>query len=122
MISMTRPLPTPGYRPPTEQLLDRMRAEGDARAALAGRRARRTLQEMDPGYVRQPILTLHRPAMADDACPVCTRWRCNGTDCPPAALASTKTPQCTSGQCSRCGGRFEDWNGGICDACQAAGR
>ncbi|MDH6224336.1 hypothetical protein [Streptomyces sp. MJP52] len=27
-----------------------------------------------------------------------------------------------SGQCSRCGGWFPDWSGGICDACTAAGR
>jgi rRNA maturation endonuclease Nob1 len=26
------------------------------------------------------------------------------------------------GQCSRCGGWFEDWSGGVCDACTAAGR
>ncbi|MFD1309016.1 hypothetical protein [Streptomyces kaempferi] len=22
-----------------------------------------------------------------------------------------------SGQCSECGGIFDDWNGGVCDAC-----
>jgi hypothetical protein len=27
-----------------------------------------------------------------------------------------------SGQCSRCGGRFAGWNGGVCGACKAAGR
>lgn len=26
------------------------------------------------------------------------------------------------GQCSVCGGRFDDWPGGICDACLATGR
>jgi hypothetical protein len=27
-------------------------------------------------------------------------------------------PVGASGQCSDCGGWFEDWNGGVCDACQ----
>ncbi|MFC9035385.1 hypothetical protein [Streptomyces arboris] len=40
---------------------------GDDRAAVADRRARHTLQEMIPGYKRQPVLILHQPAMADDA-------------------------------------------------------
>lgn len=65
-------------------LLARMAAEGDARVP-EGRRARRTLQEMAPGYERQLVLTLHRPVMADDACPLCGRWSCNGSDCPPGA-------------------------------------
>ncbi|MEV6617315.1 hypothetical protein AB0N31_26375 [Streptomyces sp. NPDC051051] len=26
------------------------------------------------------------------------------------------------GQCSRCGGWFPDWNGGICSACKVTGR
>ncbi|WP_254585071.1 hypothetical protein [Streptomyces sp. AC04842] len=65
-------------------LLARMVRETDARVP-AGRRARRTLQEMMPGYERQPVLTLHRPAMADDACPLCGRWSCTGSDCPPSA-------------------------------------
>ncbi|MET9335951.1 hypothetical protein ABZX78_32915 [Streptomyces cellulosae] len=65
-------------------LLARMVRETDARVP-AERRARRTLQEMMPGYERQPVLTLHRPAMADDACPLCGRWSCTGSDCPPSA-------------------------------------
>lgn len=64
MISMAQPLPPSGERPPglqaLAQLLTRMTAEGDARAAQAGRRARRTLQEMAPGYDRPPLLSLHR--------------------------------------------------------------
>ncbi|MFE6788203.1 hypothetical protein ACFVFF_38780 [Streptomyces sp. NPDC057680] len=122
MISMTRPQPALGHRP-TQQLLDRMCAEGDARAERAGRRARRTLQEMDPSYVRQPLLTLHRPVMAGGACPVCERFSCDGTDCPPAAaVASASTPPAaTGGQCSSCGGWFEGWNGGICSGCKPAG-
>ncbi|MFC8277802.1 hypothetical protein ACFUJR_35785 [Streptomyces sp. NPDC057271] len=109
-------------------LLDRMAAEGDARAVWNGRRARRTLQEMMPGYARQPILTLHRPVMADDACPLCGRWGCTGTNCPSAAASSAPAvatmapPAATSGQCQKCGGRFEGWNGGVCDACRALGR
>ncbi|MHC3394880.1 hypothetical protein ACLQ2E_36385, partial [Streptomyces lavendulocolor] len=51
-------------------LLARLVREPDARVP-PGRGAQRTLQEMMPGYGRQPVLTLHRPAMADDACPLC---------------------------------------------------
>lgn len=25
---------------------------------------------------------------------------------------------CASGQCSKCGGWFPDWDGGVCSACQ----
>ena len=31
-------------------------------------------------------------------------------------------PVSESGQCSVCSGRFDDWNGGVCDACRAVGR
>jgi hypothetical protein len=44
-------------------------------------RARRTLQEMVPGYERQPVLVLHRPEM-NDACPLCGRWSCTGKCAP----------------------------------------
>ncbi|GAX57293.1 hypothetical protein SO3561_08863 [Streptomyces olivochromogenes] len=27
-----------------------------------------------------------------------------------------------SGQCNGCGGVFDNWNGGVCDACKAIGR
>jgi hypothetical protein len=43
----------------------------------------------------------------------------------PAALACASLPAvhtAASGQCSECGGIFPDWNGGVCGACQAAGR
>ncbi|MFC7968102.1 hypothetical protein [Streptomyces cinereoruber] len=68
MASMSRPLPDPQHHPAPAvvqlgQLLDRMRVAGDIRAVLHGRRARRTLQEMAPGYERQPILRL-APALA----------------------------------------------------------
>ncbi|WP_432095671.1 hypothetical protein [Streptomyces sp. bgisy100] len=105
-------------------LLARMAAEGDARARRAGRGARRTLQQMMPGYERQPVLLLHRPTMADDACTVCGRWSCTGGDCPPSATPAPAATQDTdtaphgaAGQCSSCGGWFEDWNGGVCNAC-----
>lgn len=65
-----------------QQLVQQLVDDGDDRAAAAGRRARRTLQEMNPGYERQPVLILHRPAMADDACGLCHRWNCTGHDCP----------------------------------------
>lgn len=94
-------------------LLARMVREADARVP-AERRARRTLQEMAPGYERQPVLTLYRPVMADDACPVCARWSCKGgSDCPPGAVpapaASVIVPMVTGGggwQCDRCGQWF----------------
>ncbi|MEU6631745.1 hypothetical protein ABZ905_26210 [Streptomyces parvus] len=63
------------------QLVGRLVADGDHRAAAAGRRARRTLQEMNPGFIRQPVLILHRPTMSD-ACGLCHRWNCTGHDCP----------------------------------------
>ncbi|MDU0300556.1 MULTISPECIES: hypothetical protein [unclassified Streptomyces] len=71
-------------------LLARMVREADARVP-EGRRARRTLQEMVPGYERQPVLTLYRPVMADDACPLCGRWSCTGSDCPPGAAPAPST-------------------------------
>lgn len=67
------------------QLVEQLVVDGDTRAAVAGRRARRTLQEMAPGYVRQPVLILHRPVMGQ--CPLCERWNCPGHDCPPGVTA-----------------------------------
>lgn len=109
-------------------LLARMVREADARIPV-GRRARRTLQEMMPGFQRQPLLTLHRSAMTDDACPVCGYWRCRcseagaHTPVPDDAAqdpAPAPAPACASnggGQCSVCGGWFEGWSGGVCSAC-----
>ncbi|MEV4790118.1 hypothetical protein AB0K53_32585 [Streptomyces tuirus] len=74
-------------------LLARMVRESDERIPTE-RRARRTLQEMAPGYERQPVLTLHRPVMADDACPLCGRWSCPGTDCPPGAAPAPALAVC----------------------------
>ncbi|WUH72172.1 hypothetical protein OHB13_38265 (plasmid) [Streptomyces sp. NBC_00440] len=73
------------------QLVDRLVVTGDDRARAAGRRARRTLAEMAPGYTRQPILRLTRPlpmAGANDACPLCHRWNCDRTNCPPSRSAA----------------------------------
>ncbi|WP_159031390.1 hypothetical protein [Streptomyces sp. S8] len=67
------------------ELVEQLVADGDDRAAVAGRRARRTLQEMAPGHVRQPVLILHRPVMGQ--CPLCERWNCPGHDCPPGVTA-----------------------------------
>ncbi|MEU0102941.1 hypothetical protein [Streptomyces sp. NPDC006267] len=68
-----------------QQIVQQLVDDGDARAAVAGRRARRTLQEMAPGYVRQPVLILHRPVMGQ--CPLCLRFNCGGHDCPPGVTA-----------------------------------
>ncbi|MFJ2202378.1 hypothetical protein [Streptomyces violaceusniger] len=51
-------------------LLARMVREADSRI-LAERRVRRTLQ--------------HRPTM--DMCPLCERFNCSGSDCPPPSVA-----------------------------------
>ncbi|MEU0001830.1 hypothetical protein ABZ069_33460 [Streptomyces microflavus] len=67
-------------------LVEQLVADGDTRAATAGRRVRRTLQEMAPGYDRQPVLILHRPVMGGQ-CPLCERFNCPGHDCPPFATA-----------------------------------
>ncbi|MEU9631492.1 hypothetical protein AB0D89_32475 [Streptomyces luteogriseus] len=111
-------------------LLVRMVRESDARIPIE-RRVRRTLQEMVPGYERQPVLTLHLPVMADDACPLCGRWSCNGSDCPPSAAPAPATELVATGggqQCSKCGGWFGVTAGRpapatawTCDACSALG-
>ncbi|MEV2264543.1 hypothetical protein AB0J13_38575 [Streptomyces anulatus] len=72
------------------QLVRQLVDDGDDQAAEAGRRARRTLQEMAPGHVRQPVLILHRPTM--EQCPLCLRFNCGGHDCPPGVTATR--PEC----------------------------
>ncbi|MFC9131868.1 hypothetical protein ACFT4A_34235 [Streptomyces sp. NPDC057099] len=109
-------------------LLTRMVRVADARVK-PGRRARRTVQEMVPGYERQPVLTLFRPVMDNDACPLCGRWSCDPSNCPPASAAPAPAVTGSGNQCSRCGGWFGvtaaapapaiAWT---CDACQALGR
>ncbi|WP_411093577.1 hypothetical protein [Streptomyces sp. 049-1] len=85
-------------------LLARMVHEADSRVPTE-RRARRTLQEMLPGYERQPVLILYRPVMADDACGLCGRWNCDPSNCPPGAAP---VPATASGQlqCDSCGNWF----------------
>lgn len=110
------------------ELLTHMVRQADTRVA-GGRRARRTVQEMVAGYERQPVLTLYRPVMADDACPLCGRWNCDPSSCPPSSTAAPAPTVTGSGnQCSKCGGWFgvtaaqpapaTAWT---CDACQALG-
>ncbi|MFD4764328.1 hypothetical protein ACFWOJ_37575 [Streptomyces sp. NPDC058439] len=75
------------------QLVQQLVADGDDRAQVAGRRARRTLAEMAPGYDRQPILYLTRPLTfrsADDACVLCGYWtcRCGGIAPAPTTMAT----------------------------------
>ncbi|MFF3975067.1 hypothetical protein ACFYZ6_35170 [Streptomyces rubiginosohelvolus] len=70
------------------RLVQQLVADGDQRAATAGRQAPRTVQEMAPGLERQPVLRMvDRPltfaptsskAGADDACVLCGRWLCGG--------------------------------------------
>lgn len=92
-----------GYeRDETDQfnrLVQQLVADGDERAAVAGRGARRTLLEMDPGHDRQPVLQMTRPltfaptasrAGADDACILCGRWLCGGNCFAPAPTPSLR--------------------------------
>ena len=61
------------------QFVQHLIDDGDDRARAAGRRARRTLAEMIPGYEQQPVLRLTGPLTfqsADDACAICGFWKC----------------------------------------------
>jgi hypothetical protein len=115
-------------------LLARMVRQSDA-GIPAERRARRTLQEMLPGYERQPVLVLHRPMMADDACALCGRWNCDPNNCPPASVAPEPATADGGMQCDVCGGVFgvlpapADMQATVpaptawtCSACQNLGR
>ncbi|MCX5055094.1 hypothetical protein [Streptomyces sp. NBC_00474] len=128
---MTRPRPATAdqdvHRRLGRHLLDVVRAQ-DA-AISTHRRVPRTLQEMLPGYERQPVLTLHRPVMADDACPLCGRWTCDPSNCPPASAAPFPAPAGSGMQCQVCGGWFGvaavqpgEATAWICGACQNLGR
>lgn len=92
------------------QFVDRLVADGDTRARSAGRQARRTLAEMDPGYKRQPVLLLTRPLNFRSA------NSCLGHDCPPSAAPA---PAENSGQlqCDTCSGWF-GYTGWTCPACK----
>ncbi|MET7458026.1 hypothetical protein ABZT03_40515 [Streptomyces sp. NPDC005574] len=113
------------------ELVRRMVRESDARLPR-GRKARRTLQEMVPGYERQPVLVLHRPLM-NDACGLCGRWNCTGTDCPPGFTAPAAASVTVTGsggwQCDTCGNWFGVTAAGpapvtawTCAACANTGR
>ncbi|WP_331734745.1 hypothetical protein [Streptomyces sp. NBC_00887] len=104
------------------QLVHHLIVDGDTRARSAGRQARRTLAEMAPGYERQPVLLLTRPLTfksANDSCPLCHRWNCDGHDCPPGVSAPAATESNTL-QCDRCQGWF-GYTGWTCSACLAVG-
>ncbi|MGW5353400.1 hypothetical protein ACWERV_23175 [Streptomyces sp. NPDC004031] len=61
-------------------------------------------------------------ATRNDACPICGLWSCSRAGCVGGQTARQLAPVGASGQCSVCSGRFDDWNGGVCDACRALGR
>jgi hypothetical protein len=66
-------------------------------------------------------------AARNDACPICGSWSCNRAGCVGGAATPAPTnlallaPVAGDGQCSICGGVFDDWNGGICGACKSNG-
>ncbi|WP_202551284.1 hypothetical protein [Streptomyces sp. SID8352] len=99
------------------ELLERMVREADTRIP-AERRARRTLQEMAPGYERQPILTLLPARPGTPAA-----WRCTS----PAPQAPRAQRPC--GTCDGKGGWVIDTSGGgitrkswqTCQACNGTG-
>ncbi|WP_224297383.1 hypothetical protein [Streptomyces olivaceus] len=96
---MTRPAPSATVAADRQlgDLLARMARETDSRVPTE-RRARRTLQEMAPGYERQPVLVLHRPVMGDGWCPLCERYNCDPSKCPPSGVAPTSTGTARSAQ------------------------
>lgn len=53
------------------QLVRHLVVGGDVRARTAGRRARRTLAEMAPGHVRQPVLRMTRADIVFKASRAC---------------------------------------------------
>ncbi|GLW03810.1 hypothetical protein [Streptomyces lavendulae] len=68
-------------------------AERDDARIPEGRRARRTLAEMAPGYVRPPLLTFNVPVRAaDDACVLCGFGTCR---CGQNAAAPARQPSAT---------------------------
>lgn len=75
---------TDSYHQLGSLLLGAARAD-DARIPT-GRRARRTLAEMAPGYTRPPLLSFNTLSFraADDACGLCGFWTCR---CGQAATA-----------------------------------
>ncbi|MFE4258213.1 hypothetical protein [Streptomyces sp. NPDC056883] len=69
-------------------------AERDDAWIPEGRRARRTLAEMAPGYVRPPLLSFTTLSFraADDACGLCGFWTCH---CGQNAAAPAPSPSAT---------------------------
>ncbi|MER6393937.1 hypothetical protein ABT236_36495 [Streptomyces sp. NPDC001523] len=68
-------------------------AEGDDARIPEGRRARRTLAEMAPGYVRPPLLRFNVPTRAaDEACALCGWWTCR---CGQNAAVASPQPSAT---------------------------
>ncbi|MGW7318310.1 hypothetical protein [Streptomyces sp. NPDC054865] len=63
-------------------------AEQDDTRIPEGRKARRSLAEMAPGYTRPPVLRFNDLSFraTDDACGLCGCWTCR---CPTAGVAST---------------------------------
>ncbi|WLQ69193.1 MULTISPECIES: hypothetical protein [Streptomyces] len=90
------------------QLVHHLVVDGDARARSAGRQARRTLAEMDPGYELQPVLLL---------APKVTFRPSNGQR--PRSTAPAPVPVENSGtlQCDTCSGWF-GFTGWTCPACK----
>ncbi|MFJ7416366.1 hypothetical protein ACIQWZ_37035 [Streptomyces sp. NPDC098077] len=84
---------------PFRDLVEQLLADGDDRAATAGRRACRTLAEMATGRTRQPVLRMTRElafiptaskAGADDACVLCGWWTCRCGGAAPAPTPSLR--------------------------------
>ncbi|MFJ9551767.1 hypothetical protein [Streptomyces erythrochromogenes] len=68
-------------------------AERDDARIPGGRRARRTLAEMAPGYVRPPLMSFNVPfRAADDACVLCGFWTCR---CGQSAAVLASPPSAT---------------------------
>lgn len=74
------------------ELIVRMADEADAQIPADRPRARRTLQQMMPGFERQPVLVLHRPRMADDACVLCGYWTCRCSESSAPVSAGARRP------------------------------
>ncbi|MET8788195.1 hypothetical protein [Streptomyces sp. NPDC004589] len=98
--SMTRPLSIPTEQDANRRLGQHLLAVVRAQDVVipAHRRVPRTVAEMRARLDKR---------MADDACPLCGRWSCTGSDCPPAsvvpALAVTVAAS-GGGRRFRCGG------------------
>ncbi|MEV0982159.1 hypothetical protein [Streptomyces sp. NPDC049915] len=95
---MTCPAPNTAVREAERRLGQHLLAVVHAQDAAipAHRRVPRTVAEM------RARLTAR---MADDACPLCMRWQCDPSNCPPASAAPAPATVTASGggQCSACG-------------------